>query len=130
MRRCTLAFALAMSCGDNANLRGDGGADPDGPTAADASAMDAIADGNTGDGSVIPVVPDPGQMPFVWADTEPNDTPEQAVPMGIADAGFWAPYNFDGHLGGADTADYFVFRSSNLMTMATFVFCWDLPVVN
>src|SRR5687767_6428518 len=85
-------------------------------------AMIAAADARAADGappvadaSTVPVVPDPGTgpLPFAWPDTEPNDTPEQAVKIGMGSTQigpyiglFDAP---DGHIGGGDAADYFVF---------------------
>jgi len=93
---------LATACGG-------GGSGDDGTT--------ADAPPGTPDGALA-LVPDPGTgaIPFSWPDTEPNDTPAQAVPVGTSTGAGEATW-FDGtlssgSLGGTDVADYFVFRSS------------------
>jgi len=99
----------------------------DAPTVADATALDASAT----DGGVEHAIPDPGTGPMSasWPDTEPNDTPEQAVPLGVG-RGQIGPYvgglAGSGHLGDGDAADYFVFRTSaDLDTTFIASACWD-----
>jgi hypothetical protein len=68
-------------------------------------------------------------MPSSWPDTEPNDTPEQAVRLGVG-TGQIGPYvglfTTGGHLGGGDVADYFVFKTDSAAG-TTFIAraCWD-----
>lgn len=99
----------------------------------DASGADS---GPNVDAGSVPVVPDPGTgpLPFAWADTEPNDTPEQAVRIGLG-SGQIGPYIGlfeapDGHLGGGDEVDYFVFRTA-AGAESSFIAgaCWD-PALN
>jgi len=93
---------------------------------------DSAADGAVGgDDAAVALVPDPGSgaIPFSWPDTEPNDTPEQAVPLGTSVSNGEATW-FDGtaesgSLGGSDTADYFVFRSSSQGGVFHAGPCWD-----
>lgn len=88
-------------------------------------------DASVVDSGPVYVVPDPGamQMEFAWPDTEPNDTPEQAVRLGVG-SGQIGPYigptGSGSHLGGGDNADYFVFRTASTAG-TTFIAgaCWD-----
>jgi hypothetical protein len=125
-----LVVQLIASCGSSDSLEAPVVPDaalPDGPEAADAMAQ--LADSSS---APIPVVPDPGTgpLPMAWPDTEPNDTPEQAVPIGMG-AGQIGPYiglfdAEDGHLGAGDEADYFVFRTAPVVTsMFIAGACWD-----
>lgn len=128
----TFTFLLCLACGSDApNAPPDSPVAGDAPTApgADAPSPDArlLADG----GGAVPRVPDPGTgaMPMSWPDTEPNDTPEQAVPLGVG-AGQIGPYieffGNGGHLGGGDEADYFVFKTGTTPG-TTFIAnaCWN-----
>jgi hypothetical protein len=89
-------------------------------------------DASVVDSGSVHVVPDPGtmRMQFAWPDTEPNDTPEQAVPLGVGSGGQIGPYigpmGGGSTLGGGDNADYFVFRTAPVAG-ATFIanVCWD-----
>jgi hypothetical protein len=110
----------------------DAASTPDAPVV-DAAVSDAATASDAGDVHVIPN-PGTGKMAFIWPDTEPNDTPEQAVPLGIG-SGQIGPYiglpaGAGSHLGGDDVADYFVFRTSP-DTGSTFIAraCWD-PSLN
>jgi hypothetical protein len=100
--------------------------------ALDAATLDAPAGADAG---VVHVIPDPGTgtMAFFWPDTEPNDTPEQAVPLGIGSGQigpYIGPQGTGSHLGGADVADYFVFRTSPAPgTSFIASACWD-PALN
>jgi hypothetical protein len=111
------------------NVSVDAASAADAP-AADGAPPDAVT---VADGGTVHVVPDPGTgaMPSSWPDTEPNDTPEQAVPLGVG-GGQIGPYIEEftggGHLGGGDEADYFVFRTAPAAAGAsTFIAqaCWD-----
>jgi hypothetical protein len=140
-RHRILLLPLCVACGSSAAIDAPGTPDAsalvDAPVDASApgdaaSAADArIADGRLADAGPIVVVPDPGTdpMPMSWPDTEPNDTPEQAVRLGVG-SGQIGPYvGFragGGHLGGGDAADAFVFRTSSAAG-TTFIAsaCWD-----
>src|SRR5438093_13044122 len=69
--------------------------------------------GTTSSGMMGANVPDPGSSANVdqnFGSTEPNDTPATATPLGIAkgpDVYVWVNSN---SAGGADLADYFVFK--------------------
>ena len=97
-----LALFLA-ACGD------DGGGGVDAPLGGDgAVAFDA-------GGALVPA-PGTQAIPFSWPDTEPNDSPSQAVPVGTSlspGEATWFDGTLDsGSLGGDDRADFFVFASS------------------
>src|SRR4051812_37358487 len=94
------SLLLGVACGSSSGMKE--------VTADAASPIDATdVDASVVDAGPIHVVPDPGtmRMPFAWPDTEPNDTPEQAVPLGIG-SGQIGPYIGPGgggsHLGGGD----------------------------
>jgi hypothetical protein len=91
----------------------------------------ADAPGSGGDAPVGMTVPDPGSgaIPFSWQDTEPNNTPAGAVALGTSTGAGEATW-FDGTatsgtLGGSDTSDYFVFRSSPQGGNFHAGPCWD-----
>ncbi|HTM20874.1 MAG TPA: hypothetical protein VL172_10210 [Kofleriaceae bacterium] len=111
-RTAVAAIFLLAACGG-----GGGGADGGGD--------DDI------DGAVAGLVPDPGNaaIPFSWPDTEPNDTPQQAVPLGTSvnagEATWFDGTAESGSLGGTDRADFFVFRSSPQGGMFHAAPCWD-----
>src|SRR5262249_47266958 len=120
---CLVALALA-ACSDSA--QSEGPASPPDAALPDATLPDARADAAT-----ALVIPDPGTgpMPQVWPVTEPNDTPEQAVALGVG-LGQIGPYvglfGAGGHIGGGDEADWFVFRTGH-DPGTTFIAtaCWD-----
>ena len=83
------------------------------------------------DAPIAATVPDPGAgaIPFSWPDTEPNDTPSQAVTLGTSTGAGEATW-FDGtatsgQLGAGDQHDYFVFRSSATGGNFHAGPCWD-----
>jgi len=118
MRRSfALACLLGASCG---NTR----------IAADATPIDAVTAADATPDVPGALVPDPGTgpMPADWPDTEPNDSPDRAVPLGVAPAVQIGPYVGHGHLGGGDEADYFVFRSNHAMTTMIAGATWPLQV--
>jgi hypothetical protein len=71
-------------------------------------------------------IPSPGAGNAVdnnFGDTEPNDTPQQATPLGtsmFAGINVWVTSN---SLGGGDTADYFVFNSGAMGGPFSFNIC-------
>lgn len=76
-------------------------------------------------------IPDPGSaaIPFSWPDTEPNDTPQTAVPLGTSvnagEATWFDGTATSGQLGGSDTEDYFVWKSSTQGGNFHAGPCWD-----
>ena len=76
-------------------------------------------------------VPDPGTaaIPFSWPDTEPNDSPSHAVPLGTSvnagEATWFDGTAASGQLGGSDTSDFFVFKSSPQGGNFHAGPCWD-----
>jgi hypothetical protein len=142
MRTWSLALAqVLLSCGAEVSSR-DAPVFADARGAADAPAADAAsADpdaaptvpdaAHPADAGPVYVIPDPGtgKMAFSWPDREPNDTPAQAVPLGVGE-GQIGPYieaqTGKTHIGGSDVADYFVFRTSS-QTGSTLISqaCWD-----
>ncbi len=88
--------------------------------------------------AMVPKVPDPGSGEVVtdWPDTEPNDTPDKAVPLGtgsqndVANGLYaWMGFNPPSMIGGADTADFYVFGSGPV-TKLHLQPCWQSPQVN
>ncbi len=146
MYRAWICAFLAFSCGgdaartdallpDGAGLQDGAAIDAPVPDALIADAGDPVEVADAGE----PVeVADPGTEPMpvfpaLWMDTEPNDTPAQAVPMGVAtdaQGTVIAPYIDPGHLGGADPADYFVFRTNDTALRFQMVSCWTTSGIN
>ena len=114
MRR--IAFALLLlGCGSNHPGGGGGGG---------------------GDMAMGAMVPDPGAGSAVDQDftsMEPNDTPAQATPLGVAkgpDITVWVGGN---KTGGGDTVDYFVFKSgpsAGQFSLGMGGMCWMGAVTN
>ncbi len=77
-------------------------------------------------------IPDPGtsdQVNVAFVDVEPNDTPEQATPLGIAKSGdvvVWVANNTVG--GPSNPADYFVFESGPVASNFEFDMCFSSPI--
>lgn len=81
-------------------------------------------------GGMGAVIPDPGGGTMVdndFKNVEPNDSPGQATPLGTAkgpDVMVWVNNN---STGGADTTDYFVFKSGPMagqFTLGMSGLCW------
>jgi hypothetical protein len=89
--------------------------------------------GDTGTGGMTMAggIPDPGtsdQVDQDFTDVEPNDTPSQATPLGVAAAGdvnVWVNGNSIG--GSSNTDDYFVFKSAATAGAFTFNICFTAP---
>jgi hypothetical protein len=89
--------------------------------------------GSTGAGGMTTGgIPSPGtsdQVDNDFTDVEPNNTPEQATPLGVAagsDVNVWVNGN---SIGGSDNPeDYFVFESSATAGAFTFDVCFMAPV--
>jgi hypothetical protein len=86
----------------------------------------------TGGTTMAGGIPAPGtsdQVDNDFTDVEPNNTPEQATPLGIAaasDVNVWVNGNTIG--GSGNTEDYFVFESSATAGAFTFDVCFMAPV--
>jgi hypothetical protein len=90
----------------------------------------------TGAGGAQGAIPDPGsgdEFDNNVGDVEPNDTPEQATPLGTAagpDLYTWVNGN---SIGGTDTADYFVFQSGPMpgeFVLGSSGLCWGPPLTS
>ncbi|MFO0553920.1 MAG: hypothetical protein U0271_36400 [Polyangiaceae bacterium] len=126
------AFALlgAVACGDD----GTGGSGATGATGTGGEtaggAGGAATGGNSSGGAggmVAFIIPDPGPgMDGEWIDTEPNDTPDHAVPMGTQTgpiwAGFMEPYTA---INPETDVDYFVFKTGADVTNINMQLCWS-----
>ncbi len=117
MNRVRLLAALslvALSCG------GDGGSADTGPPGPDAD--------RTPDATMAAMVPDPGTaVGGEWTDVEPNDTPENAVPVGTVQFAIWAgfapPYTT---INTPTDVDFYVFRAPPAADLPNLnmQFCW------
>jgi hypothetical protein len=113
--------------GSNGGGTGTGGSNGGGSNGGGANG------GGTGTGGgALANVPDPGtgtQINVDWTDVEPNDTPGQATPLGVAtgDIYMWVGGN---NAGGSNTADYFVFKSASGPDAGQFSFdmCYSTPI--
>jgi hypothetical protein len=118
MKRACLAvlMCLAASCGGDDD---GGGIDVAVGPGIDASGPDAMGGA---------MVPDPGTaVGGEWTDVEPNDTPEDAVPVGQVQFAIWAgfapPYT---QIDNPTDVDYYVFRAPAQADLAglNMQFCW------
>lgn len=132
-RRMAIGCALLLlaACGDDGPGGGAGGSGGFGGTAGAGGSGGAGGTGGAGGGggsggeggeggtggSMLDV-PDPGNVSGFCHDDEPNDTPNQASPCGVADLDgasvgvyFEDPFENPATIGGADAFDYFVFRT-------------------
>ena len=85
--------------------------------------------GGGGSGGTMELIPDPGMVAGgEWTDVEPNDTPGQAVPVGILNGPVWAgfvePYTA---ISSPTDVDYFVFRSGDAASLpnVNIQICWS-----
>ncbi len=79
-------------------------------------------------GMMSGAIPDPGTGHGVdgdFADVEPNDTPSQATPLGIAASSTVRVWVTNNSIGGSDTADYFVFKSGAAAGTFSFDMCFS-----
>jgi hypothetical protein len=119
-----LALALA-ACGGSST--GDGGADS-------GNATDSGGNTDSGQGPCTAnCIPDPGTSDAVdnnWGSVAPNSTPAEATPLGTAagaDIYSWVNSN---DIGGSDTTNYFVFRTSATAGTLSFDFCFASPLTS
>jgi len=75
---------------------------------------------------------DPGtgnQVNVDFVDVEPNNTPEQATPLGVANSSDLVIWLAGDEIGGEDDpADYFVFRSASASGELQFNMCYAPPI--
>jgi hypothetical protein len=87
----------------------------------------ACGGSRSGDG-----IPDPGtgsQVNVAFEDDEPNNTPDEATPLGVANQGNLVIWVGDNEIGGSDNpADYFVFESGPAPSQLEFNMCYGGPI--
>jgi hypothetical protein len=79
-------------------------------------------------GMMSGAIPDPGTGNGVdnnFGDIEPNDTPSQATPLGIAASSTVRVWVTNNSIGGSDVADYFVFKSASAAGTFSFDICYS-----
>jgi hypothetical protein len=62
-----------------------------------------------------------------FTDVEPNDTPQEATPLGVAANGSVNVWVGGNTIGGSNLADYFVFESAAAAGAFTFDICFSAP---
>ncbi len=121
-----------LACGGNGTATGGtgGGSTTSGTTMMTTSGT-TMSSGTTTSSMMAGGIPDPGTSDDVdnnFGDVEPNDTPQEATPLGVAmsgDIGVWVNGNA---IGGTDTSDYFVFKSGPATGAFSFDICFNAPV--
>jgi hypothetical protein len=77
-------------------------------------------------------VPDPGtgdQVNVAWLNVEPNDTPQQATPLGISQIAQVNPWVVGNQIGGTEnSANYFVFQSAPTLGEFESNMCFSFPI--
>ena len=122
-----LMVPLGLACGSSTTATGGSGA---GTTAASGTGAGTTATGSGGS-TMGGAIPDPGTSDMVdndFTDVEPNNTPQQATPLGVAamgDVNVWVNMNTIG--GSSNSADFFVFKSAATAGMFTFDICFNAP---
>ncbi len=122
---------------DSATTDSAGGTDSGGTTDSMAmgqpdSAQATDSSGSSMDAMMASGIPAAGSVDNVdnnFGDVAPNQTPQQATPLGPAmgpDVNVWVNGNNIGAAG--DTADYFVFQSSATAGQFTFDICFGAPI--
>jgi hypothetical protein len=139
MRRSSLAAILAplvLACGGPPFVEGGTGAGSSGSSGGMGGRPTCPALKGSGGGAGDIPSPGPGSaVDTAFADVEPNDTPQEATPLGTSlnpngDGSVipWVPQNAIG--GTANPADYFVFRTSPEAGELTFDMCYQAPVTS
>ncbi|MBI2374118.1 MAG: hypothetical protein HYV07_08970 [Deltaproteobacteria bacterium] len=123
--RLVVAVALVSACEDRTprptrTVRADGSLAADGSIPLDGSSPDAAGgdaspndSGSDDSGMMALLIPDPPTTSAdEWPDTEPNDTPDHAVPVGVLNFAFWMGFGSEPNQIATDTdVDYYVFRT-------------------
>jgi hypothetical protein len=129
MRLTSLFIPLAMSVGIGCGGSGTHATGAEGGSTTASSSTGSAMTTGTG-GMVAGGIPDPGTGDGVdnnFGDVEPNNTPQQATPLGVGMAAgvyVWVSANT---IGGSDTADYFVFRTGAMPGPFSFDICYMAP---
>jgi len=129
MRRSLAWFVpvLCLACGGS-NAGTGGGSNGGG-----GSGGGAMGTGGAG-GMMAGGIPDPGtsdQVDQDFTNVEPNDTPQQATPLGVAMSGSVAVWVGGNTIGGSDNpADYFVFKSGPAPGAFSFDVCFGPPITD
>jgi hypothetical protein len=135
--RLTLALLapLSVACGNSGSATSMGaGGTAESATSGHSSTASTAAGSTTGSGGgmMAGLIPDPGTVDQVdnnFGSVEPNNTPEQATPLGTASSGsvnVWVDTNT---VGGSDNpADYFVFKSGSAAGQFTLDICFTAPL--
>ncbi|MCA9492869.1 MAG: hypothetical protein KC621_23215 [Myxococcales bacterium] len=124
MRRNAILLALLAS----ASIRC-----AEGDSLMDAGPPDTgIADAGALDSGVETQIPTPPMtIAAEWPDTEPNDTPEQAVPVGVIEEAVWMGFSMPlNAINDDDDVDFYVFRTPDAeglmrLTEVSFIVCWQ-----
>jgi hypothetical protein len=93
-------------------------------------------DGSGGNDMAGGLIPSPGTGNGVdqnFGSVEPNDTPQQATPLGVASTGTVYTWVNGNSIGGGDASDYFVFESGSAagtFTLGGSGLCWGAPITS
>ena len=124
---------LCIACGPTRSVvtdngTGDGGStgDAGGQMTADSGTPPSDGGGVMSNG--IPAAGTNDQVDCDFLDVEPNNTPQQATPLGTAMSGDIAVWVNGNNIGGSNTADYFVFETAPEAGTFSFDICFAAPV--
>jgi hypothetical protein len=138
-----LVAVIFLSCSGSGNTTGGGGGSATGGSGMGGSGTGGSmasgggssgTGGGAGGGSTMAMVPDPGtsdQVDQDWTNVEPNNTPAQATPLGVAMGDIWT-WVSSNTAGGSNTSDYFVFKSAAGPDAGTLHFdmCFGAPITS
>jgi hypothetical protein len=133
-----LVAVIFVSCSGSGNTTGGGGGSATGGSGMGGSgtggsmASGGGSSGTGGGGTSMAMIPDPGTGDAVdqdWTNVEPNDTPAQATPLGVAMGDIWT-WVSSNNAGGSDTSDYFVFKSAPDGGTLHFDVCFGAPITS
>jgi hypothetical protein len=127
---------ICLSCSGSGNSTGGGGGSATGGSGTGGSMASGGGSSGTGGGGggAMAMVPDPGtsdQVDQDWTNVEPNNTPAQATPLGVAMGDIWT-WVGSNSAGGSNTSDYFVFKSAAGPDAGTLHFdmCFGPPITS
>jgi len=125
----TTMFPLCVACGNGAHSTLS--TSTSGGTAGAGTGGHAMTgSGGSGGHMMTGSIPDPGTSDGVdnnFTDVEPNNTPDQATPLGVAAGAGVAVWVNGNTIGGSDSADYFVFNSGPKAGPFSFDICFNSP---
>jgi hypothetical protein len=127
----TTMFPLCVACGNGAHSTLS--TSTSGGTAGAGTGGHAMTgSGGSGGHMMTGSIPDPGTSDGVdnnFTDVEPNNTPDQATPLGVAAGAGVAVWVNGNTIGGpSNPADYFVFKSNAAAGQFTFDVCFGAPI--